>query len=236
MDVKAAIVTGAGSGVGRAVARSLSARGFALVLAGRRDAALRETGASLPGPWEAAACDIADPASAPRLVDAAVSRFGLLGVLVNNAGVAPNRPLAEHTPDLLREVFSINTLGPANLIVAACRCFDRQARVGTPGGCIVNVTSMASIDPFPGFFAYAASKAAASMLITSAHLEAPPGVRCFAVAPGAVETEMLRKIIGPERLPTERTLSPEAVAEVIVDCVEGRRDAEAGRAILVPSP
>lgn len=236
MNARVAVVTGAGSGIGRAVAEALSDRGLALVLAGRREPPLRETGARLRGPWEAVVCDVADPASATRLVAAAVARFGRLDVVINNAGVAPSLPVGEHTPEVLREVFAVNALGPANLIVAAWRRFEEQARGGSSGGCLVNVTSMASVDPFPGFFAYAASKAAANMLITSAHLEAPPGVRCFAVAPGAVETEMLRKIIGPDRLPRERTLSPETVAAVIVDCVEGRRDAEAGRVIQVPSP
>ncbi len=206
--------------------------------------ALRHTGALLPSAWLARRCDVADPSECDRLVEETVHECGRLDVLVNNAGDAPLASIAQHTPDVIRRTFEVNALGPAYLIAAFWRVLERQvtsergADANVRGPCIVNVSSMASLDPFPGFFAYAAAKSALNSMIRSCHKEGHAlGVRCFGVAPGAVETGMLRGLFDERAIPTAMTLRPEEVARVVGECVAGKRDAEAGTTIpVLPQP
>jgi NAD(P)-dependent dehydrogenase (short-subunit alcohol dehydrogenase family) len=197
----------------------------------------------LHGHAEIVTGDIADPKTAERLIDAAVDAFGRLDVVVSNAGWAPCTPIEKHTPEMIRGAFEINALGPAYLMVAAWKQFQAQSALDhaagktVSGGCIVFVSSLATIDPFPGLFAYAGAKSALNSFARSARAEAKDlGIRCFVVAPGAVETAMLRGVIDADLLPTSRTLSPESVAVVIAECVAGLRDEQAWETIMVPSP
>ena len=233
-----AIVTGAGSGIGLATARLLAESGWRIVLAGRREDALREAGRSLAdqtgagGGHVAVATDVADSASCAALVARAMESCGRIDALVNNAGYAPLTPIAKHTPEMVREVFAINAIGPSDLILAVW-----PHMVLRKSGRIVNVSSIATVDPFPGFFAYAAAKASVELMVRSIAKEGKAlGIRAFAVAPGAVETAMLRSIVPESAVPRSRTLAPEAVARVIADCVLGKRDSENGKAIVLPSP
>jgi NAD(P)-dependent dehydrogenase (short-subunit alcohol dehydrogenase family) len=96
---------------------------------------------------------------------------------------------------------------------------------------------MSTVDPFPGLAIYAASKAALESLARSIKNEGHAyNIKAFNIAPGAVETLMLRSFIDESALPRDKTLSPEAVATVIADCVTGQRDAENGTTIILPSP
>lgn len=233
------LITGAGSGIGRALARLLAQRGHRLLLVARTRGALEETlrlckEASPPPAGSApraciTECDMADPAQARRLVERARRAFGALDNVVNCAGTAPLVPIAQTDDRLLLDTFRVNTLGPAALIAAAWPHFlERRA------GCVVNVSTVGTRDPFPGFFAYAASKSALDSLTRSCHVEgATHGIRAFSVNPGAVETPMLRAIFPPAQVPPEHTLAPEDVAEVIAACIAGERDTERGRSIFV---
>lgn len=227
-----ALVTGAGSGIGREVSRQLAERGWALALAGRRREALEETARLVRTPTLVVPTDVGDALAARRMVESAVARFGRLDALINNAGYAPMVPVDRHTPELLRDVFNINAVGPAAAVAGAWETFRRQG-----GARVVFVSSYATRDPFPGFFGYASAKAAVNMLArTTAGEGRAIDVKAFAVAPGAVETSMLRSIIPADVLPTRRTLAPEAVARVIVECAVGERDHENGTVIYLPSP
>ena len=96
---------------------------------------------------------------------------------------------------------------------------------------------MATIDPFPGLFVYAASKAALESFTRSIRNEAGPSrIRAFSIAPGAVETPLRRATFDEATIPRARTLEPEVIARVIVDCILGRREEDAGRVLAVPSP
>jgi NAD(P)-dependent dehydrogenase (short-subunit alcohol dehydrogenase family) len=230
-DQPVAIVTGAGSGIGRATAVMLAQRGYAVALVGRREQPLRETERLIGGGLVLAA-DISDAAACQSVISRTESAFGRIDVLVNNAGSAPLQPIDKSTPAVIDETFGINALAPAYLIHFAWPVFVRQKR-----GCIVNVSSMGTVDPFPGFFAYAAAKSAVNLMALSCANEGKRlGIRAFSVAPGAVETAMLRENFPESRLPRNRTLAPEAVAEVIVACIAGERDAENGKTIVVKSP
>lgn len=230
---RVAIVTGAGSGIGRAVAMELSRGGWSLVIAGRTREALQETARMCeePGRMEVVGCDCADSEQVRLLVVRCVERFGRLDALVNNAGLGKVMTIAETTPARLEQTFAINALGVGYATHYAWPVMVRQRN-----GCIVNVTSVAVMDPLPGFFAYASSKAAASMMAWCAAQEGREhGVRAFAVAPAAVETPMLRAIAGPEVMPPEACLSPVEVARLVVECIDGKHDSQNGMTIPIVS-
>ncbi len=237
-----ALITGAGSGIGRAVALHLAQEGYRLVLAGRRMGPLEETSSFLPAGTEAVCipADVSDPASGHALVTTCLGRFGRLDVLVNNAAMAPLRPIERTTADLIQQTFFTNAIGPACTIAAAWLVFKRQHaedRMSPLGHCVVNVSTLGTRDPFPGFFAYASSKAALNIMAHSCAKEgAEIGVRAFAVAPGAVETPMLRSIFDQDVLPPEHCLTPDAVADEVLACVMGERDAKNGQTIYLTLP
>jgi NAD(P)-dependent dehydrogenase (short-subunit alcohol dehydrogenase family) len=237
--IPVALITGAGSGIGRAVAVRLAREGFRLVLAGRRMGPLEDTASRLP-PGTESVCvpaDVSDPGSGHALVTTALGRFGRLDALINNAAMAPLRPIERTTADLIQQTFFTNAIGPACAIAAAWLVFSRQhaeGRTGPIGHCVVNVSTLGTRDPFPGFFAYASSKAALNLMAQSCAKEgAAIGVRAFAVAPGAVETPMLREIFPPDVLPPEHCLSPETVADEVIACIKGERDAKNGQTIYL---
>ena len=233
-DHPVAVLTGAGSGIGRATAIMLAQAGYALVLVARTREHVSET-ARLTGAAERVEVvggDVGDPFQCKHMVVRAVERFGRLDVLVNNAGLAPLLPIDQTDPGTIERVFRVNTMGPAWAIHHAWPVFVRQSR-----GCIVNISSMATVDPFPGFFAYAAAKAGVNLMAQSCAKEgARFNIRAFAVAPGAVETGMLRAIVPESSLPRDKCLLPEDVARVIVACIKGERDSENGGTIQLPSP
>lgn len=226
-----ALVTGAGSGIGLETARVLANAGYTVVLAGRSADRLRsasETVArSLVRP-----CDVGDLAACEGLVRDVERTIGPLDVLINNAGSTPMKPIEEHTTAEIESIFRVNAIGPCVLAVAALPGMLARQR-----GCIVNVSSMATSDPFPGLGPYASAKASLNLLTRAIHNEHHShGVRCFCVAPGAVETPLLRSIVPTSLLPSARTLAPAAVAQVVADCVLGRRENDRGTTIFLPSP
>jgi len=230
-----AILTGAGSGIGRAAALRLASSGWGVALAGRRAEALRETQSlaadqGIAGADETllvAPTDVASASSCAALVQATVARFGRVDALINNAGYAPAVPIDATTPEIVDAVFAVNALGPAYLILHSWPVFARQG-----AGRIVNISTMGVFDPFPGLFAYAGAKASLHTFTKSCAAEgAAIGVKAFAIAPSAVETAMLRGIVTQEQLPTAETLAPSAVARVIVACAAGERDARNGEVI-----
>jgi NAD(P)-dependent dehydrogenase (short-subunit alcohol dehydrogenase family) len=177
-----AIITGASRGLGLALARALAAEGYRLVIDARHapdlEAAARELG---PG-VSAIAGDVADPAHRAALVEAAGER---VDVLVNNASVlgpSPQPALADYPLDVLERVYRVNVLAPLALSQLAL------PRIPA-GGTILNVTSDAAVEPYPGWGGYGSSKAALEQL--SAILAAErPELRIHAVDPGDMRTRM----------------------------------------------
>lgn len=233
---RVAIVTGAGSGVGRATAMMLGVRGWAVTLVGRRREPLEETAELVEGETLVLPADVATDGGARSIVRDTLGAFGRLDAIVNNAAMAPAKPVSEFTWDQLEALYRANAIGPGIIIAEAWPTLAAQHARDASTARIVSVSSMATVDPFPGLTPYAASKAAVNLLTKGCATEGvEAGIKAFAVAPGAIETAMLRAIISEEMLPPSQTLRPEQVAGVVVACVMGERDDENGSVILVPS-
>lgn len=225
-----AVITGASSGVGLATATLLARSGWDLAIAARNPDKLETAAQALRREGARVATiptDVGDPAQARGLIEKAVGELGRIDALVNNAGKAALRQIDKCDPEFLREMYAVNALGPANTISAAWPHFTKQKE-----GCIVNVSTKGTSDPFPGFFAYAAAKAATNLMTLSCANEGKrSNIRAFTVAPGAIETPMLRSMFDQKVLPPDACLDPGDVAQVIVDCIEGRRDGDNGKVI-----
>jgi len=223
----AAIVTGAGTGVGARVVKRLVERGWRVALAGRTAETL-EAAAEASGNASLCLCvptDLTDPGQVTALVERVMGEFGRVDALVNNAGMASLVPIGEVTLETLRESFEVNTFGPGLLIAAVFPVMRGQEG----GGRIVNVASKGIEDPFPGFFAYGAAKCALDSFTRSIENEGKrKNVRGFTVAPGAIETGMLRGMFSEKVLPAEKTLDPDEVAAAIVARAAGEMDEAAG--------
>ena len=191
---KVAVVTGAGSGIGRAVSLALLAAGWSVALAGRRADALSET-ATLAG--DAAdrtlvhPTDVADPASVATLFDAAKARFGRLDLLFNNAGTgAPPVPLEDLSFEHWKRVVDTNLTGAFLCTQAAFRLMkDQQPR----GGRIVNNGSISAHVPRPRSVAYTATKHAITGLTRSTSLDGRAyDIACGQIDIGNADTDMTR--------------------------------------------
>lgn len=189
---RTALVTGAGSGIGRTVALALAAEGARVVVTGRRQEPLAETARLIEeagGKALAVTADVSRGADIRSVVEAAVDHFGSLDVAVNNAGVfRGGQPLAELPEADWHEQLAINVTG----VFHALQAEIRQMRTQPSGGAVVNIASTFGAHArHPGAAAYAATKAAVSVLTRGAALDhIGDGVRINAVSPGAVETPM----------------------------------------------
>ena len=196
---KVAFVTGAGSGIGRAVAELLAAEGArGLMLADIDAAGLSQTSEALRGHGCEVAVtrlDVADHSAVSAAVDAAVRRWSRIDCAVNNAGISgPRQRLDEYTPEQWRAVMSINLDG-----VYHCMAAELSAMLRAGGGSIVNVSSGAAVHPTPGLAPYAASKAALIGLTRAAAGEyAALGVRVNCVLPGPTRTALWESNLGPD--------------------------------------
>lgn len=190
-DRLAAIVTGASSGIGRAVALRLAADGADLLAVGRNAQALDDVCravAARGGRAEPMVADVTAPEAAARIVTRARERLGRLDALVNAAGIIASGTLETTTDEAWARMLEVNLNAVFRLMRAAA------ADLAAARGAIVNVSSVAGLRSFPGILAYAVSKAAVDQLTRCAALElAPAGVRVNAVNPGVVVTNLHRR-------------------------------------------
>jgi NAD(P)-dependent dehydrogenase (short-subunit alcohol dehydrogenase family) len=188
---RAAIVTGASSGLGRAAARRLSRDGFAILAVGRDPQALTDLVEEIAAAGGQAAALSADVTSddAPRaIVAAAMAEFSGIDALVNAAGVIASGTVMDTTDDGWDAMMNVNVRAPFRLIRESAQALAARK------GAVVNVSSVAGLRAFPGVASYAVSKAAVDQLTRVAALDfAPLGVRINAVNPGVVVTNLHRR-------------------------------------------
>jgi NAD(P)-dependent dehydrogenase (short-subunit alcohol dehydrogenase family) len=193
---RVAIVTGAGSGIGRAVALGLLGAGYAVLLAGRRADALAGTAAlagAASGRARAVPTDVTDPVSVAALFDAARHDHGRLDLLFNNAGVsAPGVPVEDLTIDQWRAVIDVNLTGAFLCTQQAVRLMKAQS---PQGGRIINNGSISAYAPRPNSAPYTASKHAISGLTRSTSLDGRPyDIACGQIDIGNAATEMAARM------------------------------------------
>lgn len=224
------VITGASRGIGLATALRFARAGWGVVIAARHEAELRAAAdqvGALGAACEALAVDVGSEAGARELIEVARRRFERVDVLVNNAGYAPRAELERFTTQEFEQAIAVNVAAVFLTTRAVWPLLKAQG-----AGTIVNVSSLASVEPFPGFSVYGACKAWVNLFTQATAAEGRPlGIRVFAVAPGAVETAMLRENF--PQFPRERTLEPYEVAAVIEQVCSAPLACASGQTIII---
>lgn len=191
LEKKVAIVTGACGGIGRAIVEKFIAEGARVLAVDLDEAATALLAAEYEGTVKGYAADITDYAQVEQMIEAAITHFGTLDVLINNAGIGSAKMLLDHDPVQDFDVITgVNQKGVYHGILAAGRKFKA---LGKPG-VILNTSSIYGQMAAEMSFTYNVSKAAVDMMTKCAALElAPYNIRVAAVAPGRVDTPMLRQ-------------------------------------------
>ena len=226
-----ALVTGAGRGIGAAIAHKLSSLGAAVVLCGRTLKTLETTAtriSGLGGQTRALVCDVTDISSVESLAALVERDFGKVNILVNNAGIGSfSGPLHEMTPEQWEKLLNTNLRG----VFYCVRSFaPMMIRAG--GGHIVNISSLAGKNALPNGAAYAASKWGLNGLSYSIAEELRGhGIRVSVVCPGSVDTE-LSPHTGKD---STKMLKPEDVAHVVAMLVTQAPQSFASEVLLRPT-
>lgn len=210
-----AIVTGASRGLGLAVARTLASRGWHLIIDARGSELLHLAAGEIEGSVVALAGDVADPEHRRQLILSAI-RAGGLDLLVNNAstlGPSPQPTLENYPLDRLRQVYEVNVVAPLALIQASLPLL-RQRR-----GVVINVTSDAATEPYPGWGGYGSSKATLNQISNILAAE-EPDVSVYRYDPGDMNTQMHQEAFPGEDI-SDRP-PPEDSVPALMALIEGR--------------
>lgn len=215
---KVAVVTGGGTGLGRATARALERDGFTVAVCGRRIEKLKPRRGER---FRVYACDIADRAQVRTAVARIVKDLGRIDVLVNNAGVIKRQEIEAITPDAIDYTFAVNVVGTINVSLACLPALKKSK------GVIINISSTLADRPNPGSAIYSASKGAIDSFSKAMALEvAKYGIRVNVVAPALVRSEIYSSIMDKKALakfliergktyPLGRAGEPEDVSELV---------------------
>jgi NADP-dependent 3-hydroxy acid dehydrogenase YdfG len=210
---RVAVITGASTGIGSAIARALAAGGASVVLAARHREQLERVAASLPAGSQSLVLptDVSDEGSVRRLIDGALEHFGKIDILVNNAGFGLFKPIIDLTVEEFDAVIGVNLRGAFLCTKYAIPGMYRQG-----SGTIVNISSIAGKNGFSGGGDYCASKFGLMGLMESVFHEARThDVRVVTITPGSVDTGFFDQanMTPPNR---HRILQPEDVAETVL--------------------
>ncbi|MGD8321350.1 MAG: SDR family oxidoreductase [Gemmatimonadota bacterium] len=239
---RVAVVTGASSGIGAAVAGALAAEGAAVVLGARRNERLEAVAAEIEAAGGRAAyraTDVTVRSDVSALVDLARERFGGVHVLVNNAGIMPLSPVAALRVDDWERMVDVNVKGVLYAIGAVLPLMLEQEE-----GHIVNVGSLAGRRPFPGGTVYSATKFAVRSLTWGMQLElsAARGIRVTDIQPGVVATELMDHIPDPgiqegfdRGWADKRRLQPDDVARAVLFAVTSPAHVNVNEILIRPT-
>ncbi|MBZ0138488.1 MAG: SDR family oxidoreductase, partial [Pseudorhodoplanes sp.] len=220
LEGKVAIVTGAGSGMGEAIAHTFAREGARVAVLDVDEANGGRVAGAIGGHARFVRCDVANKADIDAAVAATDRAFGRLDILINNAGVSHvNKPLLDIGEAEFERVFAVNVKGVFLFAQAAVPLMRRGG-----GGAIVNIGSTAGLRPRPGLSAYNATKGAVHNLTRTLAVElAPDKIRVCAIAPVATDTPLLPTFLGPAdgqrekfiaTVPLGRLAQPQDIANV----------------------
>lgn len=182
---KVAVVTGGGSGIGRAVAQRFAQEGADVVIVGRTEASLKDTAAACEGKIAYVVGDITNSATVEQVVKTACERYGHLDILVNNAGWCPVQPLADMTIADYDKAFSLDVRALVDMTIQAL------PHIVETKGSIINLSSVGATHPAANLSMYVGAKAAVENFTRTWAIElADKGVRVNAIAPGAIRTNI----------------------------------------------
>jgi NADP-dependent 3-hydroxy acid dehydrogenase YdfG len=242
LEGRVALVTGASSGIGVAVAEALAGAGASVLMAARREERLREIVARIEASGGVARfrpTDVSRREDVESLAREARERWGRIDVLVNNAGVMPLSPVASLRVDDWERMVDVNVKGVLYGIAAVL-----PAMLDQGGGHIVNVGSVAGRRPFPGGTVYAATKFAVRALSAGIQLElsAERGIRITDIQPGVVATELMDHIPSEEirdrfdgTWDDRRRLRPEDVARAVLFAVTAPEHVNVNEILIRPT-
>ncbi len=249
MSASIALVTGAGSGIGRSIAEALGESGYHVAVSSRRlDDARRTTDAirGAGGAAESFELDVGDRRRVKHSIDLIYDHFGRIDVLVNNAGIQTMGSLLELSDEEWDEVLGVNLTGT----FLCCRSVAPRM-VANKGGCIINIASVLGKAPRPDRSHYCASKAGVIAFSRAIALElAPFGIRVNSVCPGTVPSKLLDKVIDwsadreskdretvsrefAQGSPLRRMLAPSEIAQVVLFLASPAASAITGQSINV---
>lgn len=221
-----ALVTGAGSGIGQAIAVALSHLGFTLILVGRTESKLKVTQKKLPNSSHLLVLDLTNESDRQKLIKSTIKTVGKnsLDVLVNNAAIFNRQSFEKTKLDDWSEMFQTNLFAPVALLQGLYPLLKQSH------GNVINISSTLGTKPVPSTSAYSASKAAMNNLTHALALEWAPHVRVNAVVPGLVDTPIhdfhKKSDSSPEKQgahqaqPLKRMGRPEEIAQVVVSLVQ----------------
>ena len=235
MSNKVIAITGASSGIGEAIARRLAAGGAKLVLGARRTDRLEKLAKELGENVVAVTLDVTRRDQFEAFVQEAVSRFGRLDVLINNAGIMPLSPLEAGQVEEWEQTVDVNIKGVLYGIAAALPQFRKQ-----DSGHLINVSSVAGHLVFPGAAVYCGTKFAVRAITEGFRQEAGPNIRSTILSPGAVSSELQTTITHQEMMAnvkqfTDIAIDPDAMARAVAFAIEQPADVDVNELLIRPT-
>jgi len=237
---KVAAVTGASAGIGKAIALKLAAQGVKVVLGARNTSQLEKVVDEIKtngGEAVLAKTDVRNKADLIQLVNVAVTQYGRLDVIVNNAGVARISRIDELDTDGWDEMIDSNIKGVLYGMAAAIPVFKQQQL-----GHIINIMSTSGIKISPMQGVYAATKNAVRTLAEAFRQESDGSIRITGISPGYIRTDFAMKSVHTEEMKTafsktvgDLAISPEAIADAVIYAISQPKDVEVGDIVIRPS-